>query len=115
MIYQEFIELLHTIVRQQSSAVLLAKSEKASELAMKALGNAGDVYDAVRQMIALQSDEINYTAAQVIDRLQRKVYTRKSVQPDAVACDNIRLAVRQLRTLIEPQTVDTEPIDIFFV
>lgn len=58
-------------------------------------------------------DEINTIVTQVIDRLQKKVYTRKSVQPDAVACDNIRLAIKALRRLIEPEKPDTEPIDIF--
>ena len=58
-------------------------------------------------------DEINNTVTAVIDRLQRKVYPRPSVRPDAVACDNIRLAIRQLRRLIEPAQADTEPIDIF--
>lgn len=58
-------------------------------------------------------DEINHTVTAVIDRLQRKVYPRPSVQPDAVACDNIRLAIRQLRRLIEPAQADNEPIDIF--
>lgn len=57
--------------------------------------------------------DINYTIQSVIDRLQRKVYARKSVQPDAVACDNIRLAIKALRRLIEPEKPDTEPIDIF--
>ena len=60
-------------------------------------------------------DEINYTVAAVIDRLQRKVYPRPSVRPDAVACDNIRLAIRQLRKLIQPAPADTTPIDIFNV
>lgn len=114
MIYHEFLELLHTIVRQQSSAVLLAKTDKASKLAMDALGNAGEVYGACRDMIAIQADEANYAITSVIARLQ-KVYGRKAVQPDPVACDNIRLAIRQLRRLIEPQEVDTTPIDIFFV
>lgn len=58
-------------------------------------------------------DEINNTVTAVIDRLQRKVYPRPSVRPDAVACDNIRLAIRQLRRLIEQPKADTEPIDIF--
>ena len=58
-------------------------------------------------------DEINHTVTAVIDRLQRKVYPRSSVRPDAVACDNIRLAIRQLRRLIQPAQADNEPIDIF--
>lgn len=62
----------------------------------------------------VQADEVNYAITSVIARLQ-KVYGRKAVQPDPVACDNIRLAIRQLRRLIEPQEVDTTPIDIFFV
>ena len=57
--------------------------------------------------------DINYTINSVIDRLQRKVYARRSVQPDAVACDNIRLAIKALRRLIEPETEYSEPIDIF--
>lgn len=58
-------------------------------------------------------DEINYTVAGVIDRLQRKVNSRPSVARDAVASDNVRLAIRTLRRLIEPQETDNEPIDIF--
>lgn len=64
--------------------------------------------------ICTQLDEANYAITRVIARLQ-KIYARKQVQQDSVACDNIRLAIRQLRTLIEPQEVDTTPIDIFFV
>ena len=64
--------------------------------------------------ICTQLDEANYAITRVIARLQ-KTYARKQVQQDSVACDNIRLAIRQLRTLIEPQEVDTTPIDIFFV
>lgn len=109
MIYHEFLELMHTIVRQQSSAVLLADSEKASELAMAALGNAGDVYDACRDMLALQSDETNYATAAVIARLD-KAYNRTK---EPYIRDQIRLAIRQLRRLIEPTTIDNEPIDIF--
>ena len=58
-------------------------------------------------------DEINYTVAGVIDRLTRKVNSRPSVARDAVASDNLRLAIRTLRRLIEPQETDNEPIDIF--
>lgn len=112
MVYHNFLELLNTVVRQQGTAVLLAQSQKASQLAMDVLGDAGEVYDACRDMIAAQSDETNYTTAAVITRLQ-KVYARKEISADTVARDNIRLAIRQLRTLIEPATVDTEPIDIF--
>lgn len=64
--------------------------------------------------ICTQLDEANYAITRVIARLQ-KIYARKQVQQDSVACDNIRLAIRQLRTLIEPQEVDTTPIDIFIV
>ena len=56
-------------------------------------------------------EDITFTVSAVIDRLQRRVYPR--VQRDAVACDNIRLACRALRRLIEPAPADTEPIDIF--
>lgn len=111
MIYHEFLELMHTIVRQQSSAVLLADSTKSSELAMEALGNAGDVYDACRDMIALQSDETNYATAQVIARLDKASSRTK----EPYVRDQIRLAIRQLRRLIEPATIDPEPIDIFIV
>lgn len=54
----------------------------------------------------------NYTIIQVIGRLQ-KVYARRSVQPDAVACDNLRLCMKALRALLEPVQEETEPIDIF--
>lgn len=64
-------------------------------------------------MKQIDKDETNYTVAAVIDRLQRKVNARKAVAQDAVASDNIRLAIRQLRKLIQPQEQDTEPIDIF--
>lgn len=111
MMYHDLLELLHTIVRQQSNAVLLAKTEKASQLAMDALGNAGDVYHACRDMIAAQSDEANYAIARVTDRLRKA--SAKSTQ--ATVKEQIRLAIRQLDTLYQPITVDTEPIDIFFV
>ena len=58
-------------------------------------------------------EDIIFTVSAVIDRLQRRVYPR--VQRDAVACDNIRLACRALRRLIEPAPADTEPIDIFSI
>lgn len=58
--------------------------------------------------------DINYTLGAVIDRLQQ-VNARPAVSRDAVASDNIRLACRALRRLIEPQEQDTEPIDIFIV
>ncbi len=61
----------------------------------------------------MTQDETNYTVEQVIDRLQRKVNARRSVAQDAVASDNIRLAIRQLRKLIQPAPADNEPIDIF--
>lgn len=60
-------------------------------------------------------DETNHALASVIDRLTRKVNARPSVARDAVASDNIRLACRALRRLIEPAPADTEPIDIFIV
>lgn len=63
----------------------------------------------------MTQDETNYTVAAVIDRLQRKVNARKAVAQDAVASDNIRLAIRQLRKLIQPAPADTTPIDIFIV
>lgn len=111
MIFHEFLELLHTIVRQQSNAVLLAESEKASGLAMEALGNAGDVYDACRDMIALQYDEVAYAVTSVIARLN-KAQARTT---ETYVRDQIRLACNQLRRLTEPATVDSEPIDIFIV
>lgn len=53
-----------------------------------------------------------YTLDRVIERLQ-KVNARRSVCTDAVASDQLRLAIRQLRTLKEPAPAYTEPIDIF--
>lgn len=58
-------------------------------------------------------DETNHALASVIDRLQRKVNARPSVARDPVASDNIRIAIRTLRRLLEPQQPDTTPIDIF--
>lgn len=58
--------------------------------------------------------DTNYTLGSVIDRLQ-KVNARPSVSRDAVASDNLRLACKALRRLIEPAPADTEPIDIFCV
>lgn len=58
-------------------------------------------------------DQINYTVTSVIDRLQRRVNARPSVSRDPVASDNLRLAIKALRRLIEPEKPDTEPIDIF--
>jgi len=55
--------------------------------------------------------DINYTIDGVIKRLD-KIYLRSK---DAVTCDQIRLATRALRRLIEPAPADTEPIDIFCV
>lgn len=108
----DYLERLDTIIKQQGSAVLLADSEKASELAMEALGDAGEVYRTVRDMFALEHAESDYAVTSVIERL-KKVSTRRSILTDAVAGDNIRLAIRQLRRIVEPQTADTEPIDIF--
>lgn len=68
----------------------------------------------IRILQELDREQANYAVTSVIARLQ-KIYARKQVQQDSVACDNIRLAIRQLRTLIELQEVDTTPIDIFFV
>lgn len=56
--------------------------------------------------------DTNYTLGAVIDRLQ-KVNARPAVSRDAVASDNIRLACRALRRLIEQQETDNTPIDIF--
>ena len=56
----------------------------------------------------------SYTIDSVIQRLQ-KVNSKRSVSTDAVASDNIRLAIRQLRAYREPVQTDTEPIDIFCV
>ena len=53
-----------------------------------------------------------YTIDRVIERLQ-KVNARRSVCTDAVASDQLRLAIRQLRACVEPAQADTEPIDIF--
>lgn len=58
-------------------------------------------------------DETNHALASVIDRLTRKVNSRPSVARDPVASDNLRLAIRSLRRLIEPQEIDNTPIDIF--
>lgn len=52
-----------------------------------------------------------YTIDKVIDRLN-KVNARRSVATDAVASDQLRLAIRALRAYKEPAP-DTEPIDIF--
>ena len=59
------------------------------------------------------TDQINYTVTQVIDRLQRRVNVRPSVSRDPVASDNIRLAIKALKRIVEPAPADTEPIDIF--
>lgn len=59
------------------------------------------------------TDQINYTVTSVIDRLQRRVNARPSVSRDPVASDNIRLAIKALRRLVEPEPADTESIDIF--
>lgn len=111
MICTELIEQLHCIVRQQSSAVLLARSQKASEHAMDVLGKVGDIYHCVQEMCAIQNDETSYAIACVTDRLRKA--SAKSTQ--ATVKEQIRLAIRQLDALREPATVDTEPIDIFIV
>jgi len=56
--------------------------------------------------------DASWTIDATVKRLQ-KVSLRPSVQRDPVAADNIRLATRALRRLIEPAPTDTEPIDIF--
>lgn len=57
-------------------------------------------------------DKINYTVGEVIKRL-RKVYSR--VSSDPVAADNLRLSIKGLGSIVEPQPNYTEPIDIFIV
>ena len=106
------IRILQTLDREQThytSAILVARSEAESELYRSCLS----VVQRIRATVNAEPDEINHTVTAVIDRLQRKVYPRPSVRPDAVACDNIRLAIRQLRRLIQPAPADNEPIDIF--
>lgn len=107
----EFTEALRAVTRQQASAVLLADTDKASERAMEALGNADDVERACRNMIATSVDETNYAAASVIARLEKA--SNRTREP--YVRDQLRLACNQLRRLIHPAPADTEPIDIFIV
>lgn len=107
----EFTEALRVVVRKLSNAVLLAENENACELAMEALGNAGDVERACRDMIATSVDETNYAASSVIARLDKA--SNRTREP--YVRDQLRLACNQLRRLIHPAPADTEPIDIFIV
>lgn len=104
---------LDAICKKQCSAVLLARTAQASEHASEVLGLADDIRREVRDQLATERDETAYTIQGVIDRLQRKVNVRPSVSRDPVASDNLRLAIRALRTVIEPAPADSEPIDIF--
>jgi hypothetical protein len=59
-------------------------------------------------------DELAYKVDSAVMRLQ-KIALRPSVRKDPVAEDNIRLATRTLRSLVEPAPAYTEPIDILCV
>lgn len=101
------LQRLDNIVRKQSNAVLLAHTDKASDRALEVLGLADDIRREVRDQLATERDETAYTIQGVIDRLQRKVNARPSVSRDPVASDNLRIAIRALRTVIEPAPADT--------
>jgi len=110
------IRILQALDREQAhytGAILVARNEAEAQLCSSCLSVVQRLLHTVRDADATAEDEINFAIAAVIDRLQRKVYVRPSVRPDAVACDNIRFAIRTLRRLIEPAPADTEPIDIF--
>lgn len=112
------IRILQTLDREQAhytSAILVARNEAESELYRSCLSVIQRILATVREVDKTESDETNYTVEQVIDRLQRKVNARRSVAQDSVASDNIRLACRSLRRLIQPAQADNEPIDIFIV
>ena len=110
----EIIKLLDDYVKRYAGRVVFTGTTvRDVELASAKLTCAQEICNGVKARVALDKDEQNNAIQSVIDRLQRKVYPRKSVLPDAVACDNIRLAVTTLRRLVEPVKPDTEPIDIF--
>ena len=70
-------------------------------------------YIKIAILMGMTPEETNHALASVIDRLTRKVNARPSVARDPVASDNLRLAIRSLRRLIQPQETDNTPIDIF--
>lgn len=104
--------LLDRYLSHYAGAILTARNETDTRIYSAAL----DAVNAVASQVKLYRDELtkdaSWTVDAVIKRLQ-KVALRDSVRHDPVTADNIRLAIRQLRRLVEPQTADTEPIDIF--
>lgn len=106
------LQLLDRYQSHYANAILVARNEKDTHAYTSCL----DAVDAVASQVKLYRDQLTKDASWTIDgvikRLQ-KVNLRPSVQHDPVAADNIRLAIRALRTLTEPALADSDPIDIF--
>lgn len=106
------IRILQELDREVShytGAILVARNEAESDLYRSCLSVAQRILTRVRDCDRTAEDETNYATAQVIARLD-KAYNRTK---EPYIRDQIRLAIRQLRRLIEPQNIDNEPIDIF--
>lgn len=109
----ELLKLLDGYVKRYAGRVVFTGTTvRDVELASAKLTCAQEIYNGVKSRIALERDEVNYALDRVMGRLQ-KVNSRRSVAVDAVASDNLRLAGKELRRLLDPVPADTEPIDIF--
>lgn len=109
----QLLRILDREIACCSTAVLCESDPKLQQGIIGRMTLAQDlVYDIQRME---DPDSLRHTVQGVIDRLQRKVNARPSVSRDPVASDNLRLAIRALRTVIEPAPADSEPIDIFIV
>ena len=102
-------KLLDSYEAHASSLILTAATQEDTTLAVERLCCAQDISKGMKARMALERDDTAYAVEGVIKRLD-KLFVRSK---DAVTRDQIRLATRQLRRLVEPETKDTEPIDIF--
>lgn len=106
------IRILQELDREIShytGAILVARSEAETGLYRSCLSVAQRILTRVRDCDRTAEDEANYATAAVIARLDKA----SSRTQEPYVRDQIRLAIRQLRRLIEPATIDPEPIDIF--
>lgn len=106
------LQLLDRESNHYANAILVAHTGADTQAAMACEALAGRMAAAVRNHRDGYTKDASWTVDGVIKRLQ-KVSLRPSVQHDPVAADNIRLAIRALRTLTEPALADSDPIDIF--
>lgn len=106
------IQLLDREAAQFAGAILTAQTETDTKVAASCQALTERLLANVCSHAATFTKDASWTLESVIDRLQ-KVNARPAVSRDAVASDNIRLACRALRRLIEQQETDNTPIDIF--